>query len=191
MRQLFALLLVLAPLGASQASVSVSAQMGQPLGQQDCASASSITYNLDQNVFSFFCAGTSLTYACAPTSVTYGTGTQAIDLTCQDNSGTAQGLVVNALMDGVQNGNGKGSGNGNDVCNNANSFEFHLVGRKYTWACDNGGGSTKQVTCWTSGQSSDFDLNANQVNMDCVTLVWRSDFEDFEPPSSEYVPPAQ
>jgi hypothetical protein len=184
---LLVLPLVFAPLGASHAAVSVQAQMGPPLNAQSCASASAINYDLDENRFSFLCTANSLTYSCSPTNVDYGTGTQVITLNCQDNTGSAQGLVVNAVMDGVQNGNGNSDG----ICNNANNFKFELRSRKYTWTCDNGGGNSKNVSCWTSALTSHFDLNPNQFNMDCVTVVWRSDFEDFEPPSSEYAPPVQ
>ena len=185
LRFLLALLFVLAPLGAPLAAVSVEADMGAPLNHQSCASANSISYNLDQNVFTFFCSSNSLTYACSPSSVDYGTGTQLITLACDPNSSSAKGLVVDALMDGGQNGNGNADG----ICNNADAFQFHLTERRYTWTCNNGNGNTKTVSCWTSGLPSQFSLGANQVNMDCVTVIWRSDFEEFEPPASEYSDP--
>jgi hypothetical protein len=185
LRYLLVLLIALAPFGAARATVSVSGDMGGTVGQVSCSSASSIAYTLDQNVFSFFCGTTGLTYACSPSNVDYGTGTQAIALTCLSNTGSAVGLTVNAIMDGVQNGNGNSDG----ICNNASSFQFHVTERRYTWTCNNGNGNNNTVSCWTSGMDSSFALVPNEVNMDCVVVVWRSDFEDFEPGPSEYSDP--
>jgi hypothetical protein len=77
----------------------------------------------------------------------------------------------------VQNGNGNNDG----FCNNAENFTFDLAKGKYAWTCNNGGGNNKNVACWTSGLNTDFNLAANQINMDCVTIFSRSSFEDFEP----------
>ena len=97
MRHLFAVLIALAPFGAPSASVSISGDMGGNIGQVSCTSASSISYNLDQNVFSFFCGANSLTYSCSPTSVDYGTGTQAITMTCATNTGAGQPFISTSL----------------------------------------------------------------------------------------------
>ena len=170
MRYFLVLLLALAPFGAPQAAVSVT-------GTMSCTNASSITYSLDLNRMSFFCNTDAKTYSCTPDSVDYGTGTQVISMTCVNNTTSVLGLVVNATVDGVQNGNGNNDG----FCNNANNFNFDLAKGKYTWDCDNGGGNNKSVACFTSQELSNFDLSANQMNMDCVTLFSRSSFEEFEP----------
>ena len=176
LRYVFAVLIALAPFGAPSAAVSVAGDMGGNIGPVSCPSASSISYDLDQSVFSFYCGATSLTYSCTTTSVDYGTGTQAITMACENNSGSALGLVVNAMVDGVQNGNGNNDG----FCNNAENFTFTAGKGKYSWTCNNGGGNNKNVACWTSGANSNFDLAVNQFNMDCVTIFSRSGFEDFE-----------
>jgi hypothetical protein len=180
LRYLLVLLLALAPFGAPSAAVSVT-------GSMTCSSASSISYDLDQNRMSFFCGTDSLTYSCSPTAVDYGTGTQVIAMTCASGSGTVLGLVVNAMVDGAQDGNGShqdGGGTG-AICNNANAFNFEPTPGRYTWQCDNGGGSTKSVKCYTSAVVSQFNLGGNEVDMDCVTLFSRSGFEDSEPPFTD------
>ena len=172
------LLLALAPFGSTHATIAVTGDMGGNIGQVSCPNASSISYNLDQNKFAFHCGADSLNYSCTPTSVDYGTGTQLINLTCASSSGSAVGLVVNDIVDGVQNGNGNSDG----FCNNAEGFGLDLAHGKYTWTCNNGNGNTKAVACWSSQSLTDFDLATNQVTMDCVTLFSRSSFEEFEPP---------
>jgi hypothetical protein len=176
LRNLLVLLLALAPLGAPRAAVSVSADMGGNIGQVSCANATSINFHLDQGIFAFICGTDQLTYSCTPTQIiNYDPGAGAITMTC--DNGSARGLVVNAMVDGVQNGNGNKDG----FCNNAQNFSFDTRQGMYGWTCDNGGGSVKSVACFTSQNPSAFNTAMNQVDMDCVTLFMRSSYEDYEP----------
>ena len=80
LRRLLAFLLALAPLGAPSAAVTINGHMGGSLGDVSCANASSMSYDLDQNVFAFHCGTNALNYSCTPTGVDYATGTQIIEL---------------------------------------------------------------------------------------------------------------
>lgn len=164
MRYLLALLLLsLLPLTAPQAAISVT-------GTVSCADANSISYGLGDTVFRFSCASDGLNYNCTPTQVVvYDVAASSISLTC--NNVVSQGLIVDAIVDGVQNGNGNADG----VCNNANNFSLDLGQGKYTWIC-----GQKSMGCFAVTDST-YSVSQTKFTMNCTTVdprIYRNGFED-------------
>jgi len=166
MRLILATLLALLPLAAPQAAVVVNANFN---GQQiNCTNASGISQNLGTNTFKYTCDTNNVTRTCTPTqNIAYSLSTLTITVTC--TGGTEQGLVVDATIDGSQNGNGLGG-----KCLAATNFGYDLNTGEIGWTC-----GAQAIACYPLSDAQ-YDLVNTQVTLVCsetAPLIFRHGFD--------------
>ncbi len=128
---------------------------------------------MDHGVFAFPCATDGQVNSCSPTQdVVYDVANSSIAVTC--NNVFVHGLIVDAIIDGAQNGNGNKDINQGGLCNKADNFSLDLKSRKFSWMC-----GQKTVSCFAMIDSN-YDLGQTKFSMNCTDTDWRIYLNGYE-----------